>query len=97
MKVKLLKRLHKRYSWYFNKEKFPVLIDHLNKRVTVFDVEQCCALNGYAAADLDKFVKVPMQEWALRHMKVQILKPYGWSMEVVRYKLAMRRLKQKQS
>lgn len=32
MKTKLLRKLHKKYNWYFNSSKDIVLIDHANKK-----------------------------------------------------------------
>jgi len=96
MKTKLLKKLHKRYSWYFNSSKFPVLIDHDKQIATVYDTEYCCSLAKYKVEDLPTLVKVPLDEWALRAMKFDILQKYGWSITKVYYKLAVNKLKSKQ-
>ena len=89
MKTKLLKKLHKRYNWYFNKDGFPVLIDHIKKEAFVYDVEFLCNRFGYKVEDLPTLVKVPLTEWALRNLKMDILKEYGWSMRRCNYKAAM--------
>jgi hypothetical protein len=80
MKVKLLKKLRKRYSWYFNNDNFPVLIDHHNKSVRIYDLEYVSALNKYTLEDVKEKVKVSHDEWALRHLKTDILGKYGWNM-----------------
>ena len=95
MKVKLLKKLRKRYSWYFNNDNFPVLIDHYNKSARIYDLELVSALNKYTLEDVKQKVKVNHDEWALRHLKTDILGKYGWSMQNSIYKQAVRRYKLK--
>lgn len=95
MKTKLLKKLHKRYSWYFNKEGFPVLLNHKKERVILYDIEYCMNLNNYTPEDVLVKIKVPYQEWALRIMKRDILTSFGWDIERVRYKIAKNKLKSK--
>lgn len=96
MKTKLLKKLHKKYDWYFNKESYPILIDHIRKSVTIFDLEYCCKLNNYKVEDVLSLVKVPTQEWAMRHFKNTILKTHGYRFDKAAYKIAMRKLKKRQ-
>lgn len=96
MKTKLLKKIRKRYEWYFNNDGFPVLIDHYKKSVTLYDVEYCTTRFNYKVEDLPTIVKVPLQEWAIRILKTDILGQYGWNISNVRYKIAVSRLKQKQ-
>ena len=95
MKTKLLKKLHKRYDWYFNADGFPVLIDHDKKSVTLYDIEYLCQRTGYKVEELPTLIKVEYTEWALRMMKLDILREYGWSMNTIRYKIAVNRLKTK--
>lgn len=95
MKVKLLKKLHKKYSWYFNKDGFPVLIDHIEESVTLYDLEYMSNLTGYTLEDIKEKVKVSHTEWALRTLKRDILSKYNWSITKVRYKLAVRNYKTK--
>lgn len=96
MKTKLLKKIRKRYEWYFNNDGFPVLIDHYKKSVTLYDVEYCTTRFNYKVEDLPTIVKVPLQEWAIRILKTDILSQYGWNISNVRYKIAVSRLKKKQ-
>lgn len=96
MKTKLLKKIRKRYEWYFNNDGFPVLIDHDKKSVTLYDVEYCTTRFNYKVEDLPTIVKVPLQEWAIRILKTDILGQYGWNISNVRYKIAVSRLKKKQ-
>ena len=96
MKTKLLKKLRKKYDWYFNADGFPVLINHIKKAVTLYDVEYLCQRMNYKVEDLPTLVRVEHTEWALRNMKRDILQEYGWDMSRVRYKIAIKRLKNKQ-
>lgn len=98
MKVKLLKKLRKKYSWYFNKDKFPVLLNHELKTVIVYDVDECASrFTNKTKEVLLKEIEVEHHVWALRIMKRDILSRYGYSIEYSNYKLAMYRLKKKQS
>jgi hypothetical protein len=75
MKIKLLKKLKKRYSWYFNKTKYPVLIDHLLKKAIVYDLEYCLEKDNFKIEEL----KCEHTEYALRILKKDILTKYGWN------------------
>ena len=95
MKTKLLRNLHKRYDWYFNKNGFPVLIDHRKREATLYDVEYCSAKVGYKSDDVDKLVKIPLTTWAMNHFKYDLLNEWGWDYKRKRYKVAIRKLKLK--
>jgi hypothetical protein len=95
MKVKLLRKLHKRYDWYFNKSGFPVLIDHEKKKALLYDVEYCAKRMDYKVEDVDKFVTIPLQEWALRNLKLDLLQEWGWDITRIRYRIAVNKLKRK--
>jgi hypothetical protein len=95
MKTKLLRKLKKRYNWYFNKDNFPVLIDHYKKHVTLYDFEYMCAKFKYSLKDVKEKVQVPHTEWALRKMKLDILSDYGYQIDRVRYKKATRNYNKK--
>ena len=66
MKVKLLKKLRKRYAWYFNKNKFPVLIDHKKRSVTIYDLDYLMNKLSYTEEDIKQRIQVEHHEWALR-------------------------------
>jgi hypothetical protein len=95
MKVKLLKKLRKRYNWYFNNDNFPVLIDHYKKSVRIYDLEYVSALNRYTLDDVKQKVKVSHDEWVLRCLKTDILGKYGWNIQNSFYKKAVKRYKAK--
>lgn len=95
MKTKLLKKLHKRYNWYFNKEKYPVLIDKVLKKAIVYDFEYCCNQCGIKIEDLDNHVKCDKYEWTLRIMKRKLLSEYGWSFDRSIFKQALKRYKER--
>jgi hypothetical protein len=95
MKIKLLKKLRKRYNWYFNKDKFPVLIDHSNKTATIYDIEYLAERAKYTLEDIEVKVKVNHTEWAIRYLKMDILKEWGWKYDRCVYKLAIKKYKRK--
>lgn len=95
MKVKLLKKLRKRYEWYFKEDGFPVLLDHYEKKATLYDLEYMRHLYKYSLEDVEKNVEVPHQVWALRRLKMDIMGEYGYSMDSCIYKYALRKMKAK--
>ena len=95
MKIKLLKKIRKRYNWYFNKEKYPVLIDHKKKIAKVYDLEYCCKVEDIEVKSVQIFIGCKKTEWALRIMKRDILSQYGWKISRVLYKQANRIYKSK--
>ncbi len=97
MKTKLLKKIRKQFSWYFNKDGFPVVINHEKQEVDIYDLEYCSKRIGYTLEEVEVKVKVSHQEWALRLLKNDILKPYGYKLQRNWYKLAVKKLKQKQA
>jgi hypothetical protein len=76
MNIKLLKKIRKRYDWYFTEDKYPVLIDHVYKKVTTFDLAYCRLKSNYSLEDVNEKVKCTLDEWALRHMKEQVYSRY---------------------
>lgn len=96
MKTKLLKKIKKRYNWYFNKENYPVLIDHYTKLVTVYSVEYCAKRNNYTLEQIDELIECGKEEWCLRIMKRDLLERYGWTLNKSVYRLACKNLKNKQ-
>jgi hypothetical protein len=97
MKTKLLRKIRKRYDWFFNKDGFPVLIDNFKKIVTIYDFEYMCNYYEFSLEDVKEKVKVSHQEWAIRRLKLDILGNYGFSMNRGNYRLAKRIYKNKLS
>lgn len=93
MKIKLLKKIRKRFSWYWNKDNFPVLIDHKTKSVDVLDLEYLKKYNSYTDEEVKTNVQCTIEEWAQRHLFNYITKPYGYSYKNLRYNIATRRSK----
>lgn len=91
MKTKLLKKIRKRYLWYFNKQGYPVLIDKKKQTAKLYDLEYLMQQNNYTWDDVQRNVQVLHTEWAIRHLKSDILFQYGWNYNRVIYRLAMRR------
>jgi hypothetical protein len=96
MNIKLLKKIRKRYDWYFNSEKFPVLISHCSKKVIVMDMEYCKRVSNYSFEDIKELVKVNHTEWALRFMKNYILAEFGIKYSNIQYRQVNREFKNKQ-
>jgi hypothetical protein len=95
MKVKLLKKIRKKYNWYFNKEGFPVLINHYKQTATIYNVELACLKTDTKVEDVQKVIEVPLTTWCLRIMKRDILGIYGYSFDRSIYKIAKRNYKRK--
>jgi len=97
MKVKLLKKIHKRYNWYFNANKEPVLIDHLEKDVTVYNFDYVREQCKYTLEDVEKRVQVSHEEWCYRWFKTDVLKTFGitWKRERNNYKIATKKYQKK--
>jgi hypothetical protein len=95
MKVKLLKKLRKRYAWYFNKNKFPVLIDHKKRSVTIYDLDYLMNKLSYTEEDIKQRIQVEHHEWALRWLKTDLLGNYGWKFNKSIYRKAVANLKHK--
>jgi hypothetical protein len=95
MKVKLLKKLRKKYSWYFNNEKCPVLINHKTKNVIVFNLKYCMKPINYTLEDVEKTVEIDHKLWFFRVFKKHLLGKYGWTVDKNTYRIAVLRFKQK--
>lgn len=64
MKIKLLKAIRKRFSWYYKKDGTPVLMDNWLSTVKMFDVE------------LPKDSAITKEEYNDRLFKSQIFEPF---------------------
>jgi hypothetical protein len=91
MKVKLLKKIRKRYSWIFNKKGYPVIIDKYTKSSWRYDYEYC--LRTFAENDEFKLsLEISKQEWCLRMLKRNFFSQYGYSLDKVFYKYRLRQI-----
>ena len=95
MKVKLLKKIRKKYNWYFNKEGFPVLINHDKQTATVYNLELACLITNTKIEEVAIKIEVAPTIWCLRLMKRDILGIYGYSFDKSVYKIAIRNYKRK--
>lgn len=95
MKVKLLKKVRKKYGWYFNSDNDPVVLNHKTKRLQVYNLAYCMADSGYDDKKLKARVKIDYKVWALRIAKRDILSEFGYSLEKTWYKAAQRKLNRK--
>lgn len=95
MKVKLLKKLHKRYKWYFNSKKIPILIDTYKKIVIIYDNDTCAKKSGIEVNDIPIKIKCTVDEWQLRHIKFDLLSKYGWNWQKSIYRTVLNKYKHK--
>lgn len=95
MKTKLLKKIRKRYNWYFNKEGFPILIDNYRLEATIIDLNYCMIFHNIKAHELDSLIRCSHQEWALRTLKIKILSNYGYTLNGAIYKKALKKYREK--
>ena len=93
MKVKLLKKIRKRFDWYINSKGFPILIDKRKKDSLILDLDE--VKNYYRVDDdfIEKKLQVSVEEWSWRCLKNRILKPFGFSFGNINYTKAVRRSK----
>jgi len=91
MKVKLLKKIRKRFNWYIGKTGFPVLIDHLKRCAIIIDVDFLKEQTDYSDEDVKNKVTISMEDWAWNYLHNLILKPYGYSLKDIRYNIAIKR------
>lgn len=93
MKIKLLKKIRKRFSWYLTKNGFPVLINHSTKNAQVIDLEYLKSYYKYSNEDVEVNVTIPHTEWAFRCMLHIMVKEFGYSYNNMIYRTACRRAK----
>ena len=79
MKVKLLKKIRKRFGYYFRKsDGYPVLVDYKQRKHAIFSPKYLPELNGYSSEEeMMKKVEIDLKEYAWRCMKERMLKPFG--------------------
>ena len=93
MKTKLLKKIRKSFNWYINPSGFPVLINHLNRTVTLINVAELKRYYDYKDDSYKESVEVTMQEWAWRNLKQRMYKKFGYDITNHWYNMAVRKEK----
>lgn len=84
MKVKLLKKLRKRFSWYYREsDKAPILVDHKNQTVEIYDKEPSRIGEG----------TISKQEYNDRCFKSDLFFDYLGGRKKYMYRLVLRELK----
>jgi hypothetical protein len=87
MKVKLLKKIRKRFSWYIGVSGSPVLVDHKNKTIKKinesFYRKYVDSLEGPI-----KGLEIPLEEACFRLLKTFMLKPYNFDYGDINYNKA---------
>jgi hypothetical protein len=95
MKIKLLKKIRKRFGYYFRKsDGYPVLVDYKKRKHTIFSQKYLPELNGYSSGkEMMKHIEIDLEEYAWRCMKERMLKPFGFSYGDVVFNRLKRRCK----
>lgn len=86
MKVKLLKKIRKRFDWYIDKNGVPILIDKKKKISTRINVNWCKEYLNYTDKDVAEKINVSMEEWCWRWLKTRMLQPFGYNWAEIRDK-----------
>lgn len=83
MKVKLLRKIRKRFTWYLREsDGMAVLVDKKHKIIRVINESFMAIEDGYKTVEeLREVCEVTMQERSFRVLKGLMLKPFGfkWS------------------
>jgi hypothetical protein len=97
MKVKLLKKIRKRFDWYIRElDGIPILLDLKSNRVIVFDNELLLTLYNATrkvsceeVTMLDK-LKIPLEKHRWQQFRNYIFTPFGYDLEALLFKEAKR-------
>jgi hypothetical protein len=77
MKTKLLRKIRKRFGYYFNKNGWPVLVDHKREVVFVIGVDEILrTTNCKTIEDYKLKNEAPMELYAWRLLKMKIGQPF---------------------
>lgn len=80
MKTKLLKKIRKRFSWYLNSERRPVLIDNCKKEVKTYtDIDISFLLSVGTYSEFIKESEQVKNEKAWNLFKSNMLDDYGYN------------------
>jgi len=85
MKVKLLKKIRKKYGWFINKYGFPVLVNHQKKTANVIDESYYKDYFGMKQSEEIMDLKVSIYLVCYRLMKTIMMKEFGYSFEHINY------------
>lgn len=78
MKVKLLKKIRKTYSWYFNQNNDPVLVNHNTGEIITIDVEYVMKHCNYSSQqEMLNRLKVTIDVYLQRHLLKYLLEKVG--------------------
>jgi hypothetical protein len=90
MKVKLMKKIRKRFSWFISSNGKFILIDHKLKMTIVYDEEHACKISGISKAEIPDKVQCEVEEWIWRLFKEHMTKPFGYNFNDVLYRQTYR-------
>ena len=94
MKVKLLKKVRKKYNWYLNSEGFPVLMDYRKKEVSVIDLDYYKRYFKYdSIQEVKDSIQVPEKVVCWRLLLTIMLKDFGYTIGNRWYKIAINKSK----
>lgn len=87
MKTKLLRKVRKRFSWYLNSEKRPVLIDNYKREINTYtDIDIAFLLSVQAYSDFIKESEQIKNEKAWNLFKSNMLDDYGYNNKIKKWR-----------
>ena len=76
MKAKLLKKIRKRFKWYYrNSDNIPVVIDTVLKSVRIYSFDNCLTIMNNKKEDIE----ISEEEYIHRTFRINIFKEFGFS------------------
>lgn len=83
MKVKLLKKIRKRFGWYITPSGKYILVDKIKRNYERID--ETVLRKRFNLEDDEKFkkeIEIEIDEWCWRHLKATMLRPFNveWSL-----------------
>jgi hypothetical protein len=92
MKVKLLKKIRKRFDWYLRKtDKVPVVLDLREKTLYMFTNETIVVTGKYKDEEsMLKSIEIPMEEFRWRMAKDFMYKNFGYKIADALFREAIR-------
>lgn len=96
MKTRLLKKIRKRFSWYLNSQKRPVLIDKYSEKVKTYsDIDISILTDSKTFSEFIKESEQIKNKKAWNYFMSDMLSDYGYSKKVKnwRFRTAISNLK----
>lgn len=84
MKVKLLKKIRKRFDWYINSSGSPILIDKVKRTSSLIDYKSIL-IHINKNEDYLKTIEVDLKEWEWRWLKISMIEEFGYNYNNIIY------------